>query len=81
MDGLEPSRFMVKKQTHLIDEEHKKLVILGDQQKPFIAEKDSELKIVDADYFEIHEQKEALQQDKNTKMEAVEFSRMLIRYF
>ena len=55
MDGLEPSRFMVKKQTYLIDEEYKKLIILRDQQKPFIAEKESELKIVDTEYIEIHE--------------------------
>ena len=80
MDGLEPSRFMVKKQSYLIDEEYKKLIIHRDQQKPFIAEKESELNIVDTEYLEIHDQKESLQQDKNIKMEAVEFSRMLTRY-
>ena len=59
MNVLEPFRVMIKKACFFINKEQTKLQLLCDQKEPFIVEKKAELKIVDAEYFEIHEKKEA----------------------
>ena len=55
----------------MIDEELKQLVQEKEHQKPFIAEKESELQKVDAEYLEIHDVQEAFQHEKTTKMDIV----------
>ena len=67
------------KEEHRIDKKITDLVVLEEQQKPFITDKQAELEIVDADYHEIHKKQESFQQEKNDKLHTLEFPRIHAR--
>ena len=65
MYELEPFKLIVKKEQNRINKRIIDLELLNEKQKPSISVKEAELKIFDADYFEVHDKQEAFQRDKN----------------
>ena len=51
MNLLEPVGYMVKKEQNKINKRKIDLQQLNEQNKPFIVDKEAQLKIVDADYL------------------------------
>ena len=62
---LEPFKLIVKKEQNRINKRVIDLELLNEKQKPSISVKEAELKIFDADYFEVHDKQEVFQRDKN----------------
>ena len=57
----------------------KKLHLKNEQQKPFIAEKQSEMKELDAEYLIVNEKQESFKQEKEAKVDAIELKRIITR--
>ena len=76
MKYMELFRVIVELEQQKIDKKIIDLEILDKKHKPSISVKEAELKIYDANYYEVHQVQEAFQQEKIEKLRTFEFPRI-----